>query len=83
MITITAARIRSAIAGCMTEKDVELSLRRHKIKYSYSTDTGYMSLRVPCRKGAFRIYRSASRSAPFIVKFSAPRDSLRMWPAYY
>lgn len=82
-LLVTADRVRSAITGCTTEKDIEMSLRRHKIRYSYATDTGYTSLRIPCRKGTIRIYRSASRSAPFVVKYSAPVDSLRIWPAYY
>jgi hypothetical protein len=64
---LTAGRIRSIIAGAMTEKDVENSLRAHRIRYTYTTETGYLSIRIPTRSGCVRVYRSASRSAQFLV----------------
>ena len=41
-ILITAARVRSAIAEARTEKDVELLLRAHKIRFSYDTAAGFL-----------------------------------------
>jgi len=64
---ITADRIRSMIAGCKTEKDAADILRRHRIRYEYSTIGGAFHIRVYCRTGAVRIIRTASRSAPLIV----------------
>ena len=69
---VTAERIRSIIADCRTEADVVRSLRYHKIKYAFTTETGYMSIRIPCRKGAVRIYRTCSRSAPLRMISSSP-----------
>ena len=80
---ITPSRIRSVIAGAMTERDVTDSLRSHRIKYSYSTDGGYGHIRIPARSGSVVIYRTVSRSAPFIVRSAPAADSLRLWPAYY
>lgn len=82
-LLVTAARIRSAIAGATTEKDVELSLRSHRIRYSYDTSSGFLAFRIPARSGSVIVYRTASRTAPFMVKAAAPADPLRMWPAYY
>ena len=67
MINVSINKIRSAIAGCMTEIDVINSLRKHKIRYSFSTDYGFTQIRIPYKKGYIRIYRTCSRSAPFIV----------------
>lgn len=82
-LLVTADRIRSAIAGAATEKDVELSFRSHKIRYSYDTRTGFLAFRIPSRSGSVLVYRTASRTAPFTVRFSAPGDKNRLWPAYY
>ena len=82
-LLITADRIRSAIAGATTEKDVELSLRSHKIRYSYDTRTGFLAFRIPARSGSVLVYRTASRTAPFTVKAAAAGDKSRLWPAYY
>lgn len=82
-LLVTADRIRSAIAGAATEKDVELSLRSHKIRYSYDTRTGFLAFRIPSRSGSVLVYRTASRTAPFTVRFSAPGDKTRLWPSYY
>lgn len=54
---ITAARVRSIIAGANTEPEVVAALRRHGIRYSYSTETGYLHIRIPCRTGCLRIVR--------------------------
>lgn len=69
---VTASRIRSVIAGAMTEKDAAESLRRHRIRYEYSTSGGIFHIRVYCRSGAVRIIRTASRSAPLIVTGAEP-----------
>ena len=69
---ISSARVRSLVSDCKTEPEVVSVLRAHKIKYSFATDTGCMSIRVPCRKGYVRIYRTCSRSAPFMVQALAP-----------
>ena len=75
MMLINSARIRAIIADCRTEQDIVLSLRLHKVKYSFSTDCGYTSIRIPCRSGCIRIIRVASRSAPFLVRSENPRRS--------
>ena len=66
-LLITPNRVRSMIEDARTEKDVELSLRRHKVRYSYDTRAGFLAIRIPCRTGAVLVYRSCSRSAPFKV----------------
>lgn len=71
-ILLTAARIRAALDGARTEKDVELSLRAHKIHFSYDTAAGFLSFRIPARSGAVMVYRTASRSAPFMVRSACP-----------
>lgn len=67
MICITADRVRRMISGCHTEMEVAKALRSHKVKYSFSTDTGVLALRIPCHKGSIRIYRTCSRTSPFMV----------------
>ena len=69
---ITSDRIRSVIADCKTEIDIVSTLRAHKIRYSFSTDTGILAIRIPCRKGYIRIYKTCSRSAPFTVRTESP-----------
>lgn len=69
---ITSSRIRSLITGARTEKEVESLLRSHKIRFHYSTDTGILSIRIPCRKGYIRVYRTCSRSCPFQVRTVGP-----------
>lgn len=65
---ITSEKIRSVIEGAKTEQDIVFLLRSHKIKYSFTTETGFLSIRIPCRKGCVRVYRVASRSCPFVVR---------------
>ena len=69
---LTADRIRAALDDARTEKDVELSLRAHKIKFSYDTSAGFMAFHIPARSGVVLVYRTASRSAPFMVRAAAP-----------
>ena len=68
---ITQNRIRSVIAGAMTERDAAECLCRHRIRYEYSTAGGVFHIRIPCRSGAFRIVKTANRSAPLDVRSSA------------
>ena len=75
-ILVNAARIRSAIDGARTEKDVELLLRAHKIRFSYDTAAGFLSFRIPARSGAVMVYRTASRSAPFMVRSACPAPAV-------
>ena len=67
-ILLNAARIRAMIDGAMTEKDIELALRAHGVRYSYDTSAGYLAIRVPVRSGIVRIYRTASRTASWQVR---------------
>ena len=67
MIALSVARIRSVISDCKTESDIALTLRSHKIRYHFSTDHGFLQIRIPYRKGYIRIYRTCSRSCPFLV----------------
>ena len=71
-LLLSADRIRSIAAGASTEKDLEKALRRHKIRFCWTTSAGFLAARVPCRSGAVLIYRSASRSAPFVIRSAAP-----------
>lgn len=67
MMTLSVSRVRSVVGKCRTEIDLVAALRSHKIKYSFSTDHGFLQVRIPYRKGYIRIYRTCSRSAPFMV----------------
>lgn len=69
---VTAERLRSIIAECKTEADVVRTLRSHRVRYYFTTETGYMSIKVPCRTGAVHIYRTCSRSAPLRMESSSP-----------
>lgn len=71
---LTADRIRAVVADARTEKDIELSLRSHKIKFSYDTSAGFMAFRIPARSGTVLVYRTCSRSAPFRVIVAAPKE---------
>ena len=70
-LLLTVDRLRSVASAATTEKDLEKSLRRHKIRYTWTTDPGYLAARVICRSGPVLIYRSASRSAPFVIRSAA------------
>ena len=72
--TITADRIRAMIAGCRTEKQVLAILKAHKVKFKQTPfSEGYMlNIRIPCKTGAIRVYRSCSRRCPFVVQHLTP-----------
>lgn len=69
---VSVSRLRSLISVCRTDPEVVAVLRSHKIRYSYTTETGSLSIKIPCRKGSVRIYRSCSRSAPYMVSAVSP-----------
>ena len=69
---LTVDRIRAMVAGARTEKDIEYSLRSHKVRYSYDTSAGFLAFRIPARSGTVLVYRTCSRSAPFRAIVAAP-----------
>ena len=77
MIIITKSRVKSIVSECKTDVDLIANLRRHKIRYGYSTDTGFLSVVIPCSTGKVRVYRSASKSNPYKVAPVSPA------PFYY
>ena len=82
-LLITADRIRAIVADARTEKDIELSLRSHKVRYSYDTSAGFLAFRIPARSGAVLVYRTCSRSAPFQVRSAAPAAVYPVIPRLY
>ena len=77
MIIITPARVKAIVSDCKTDADLIATLRYHKIRYGYTTETGYLSVVIPCSTGKVRVYRTASRSNPFRVAPVSPA------PFYY
>ena len=77
MIIITPNRVKAIVAECKTDADLVANLRRHKIRYGYTTETGFLSVVIPCSTGKVRVYRTASRSNPFRVVPVSPA------PYYY
>ena len=71
MILLTSRRIRAIIAACHTDIDVMLALRAHRIRYTYTTETGELSIRIPTRKGAVRIVRG-SRPGALVINNTSP-----------
>lgn len=69
---VSVSRLRSMIADCRTNPEIISVLRSHKIRYSYTTETGTLSIKIPCRTGSVRIYRTCSRSAPYMVSAVSP-----------
>ena len=72
MIIITPARIRSIVSDCKTDADLIASFRRHRVKYGYTTEPGFLSVVVPCGTGKVMVYRTASKSNPFRVAPVSP-----------
>ena len=84
-ILITANRVRSILQGLHTEKEAAETLRLHRIRYSYSTEGGYMHIRIPARSGILRVYRTASRTAPLIIAPAVPAPyqyTRPSWPSW-
>lgn len=67
-MTINSSRIRNLVSDCKTESDIIRVLRYHKIKYSFTTETGFLSIRIPYKKGIVRVFRVCSRSYPFVIR---------------
>ena len=67
MIIITPNRVKAIVSECRTDADLVINLRRHKVKYGYTTDAGFLSVVIPCSTGKVRVYRTASKSNPFRV----------------
>lgn len=79
---INAARVRALLENVRTEKDVEMILRAHRIRYSYDTSAGYTAFRIPARYGPVLVFRTASRKAPFMVQAAPARCTVHAWPRY-
>ena len=69
---VTADRIRSILDDVRTETDAALVLRRHRIRYSYSTAGGVLHIRISARSGIVTVTRTASRTAPLAISAAAP-----------
>lgn len=67
-VLLTVDRVKAILAGVMTETDAALALRRHRIRYTFSTAGGILHIRVPARSGCITITRTASRTNPFRVE---------------
>ena len=72
MIIVTPSRVKSIVADCKTDADLIANLRYHRIKYAYTTETGFLSVVIPCSTGKLRVYKTASRSNPFRVAPVSP-----------
>lgn len=75
MIILTPNRLKTIVSECKTDADLAASLRHHKIRHRYTTESGFLSVVVPCSTGSVRIYRTASRSNPFRVIPASPVKS--------
>lgn len=71
-LLITADKVRAIADAAVNEKDLETLFRTHKIRFSWTTAPGFLAARVPVRSGSVLVYRTCSRSAPFLVRASAP-----------
>lgn len=81
-ILLTADRVRAILTGARTEKDVENILRAHRIRFSWTTSPGFLAARVRVRSGSVLIIRTASRSAPFSVRFDSVSVSVSTVSAF-
>ena len=71
-LLLTASRVRAITAAARTEKDLEDALRRHRIRFHWTTSPGFLAARVPIRSGSVLVYRTAARSGPLRVSSAAP-----------
>ena len=74
MIIITPARVRTIVADSKTDADLVRNLRYHKIRYKYTTESGFLSVVIPCSTGKYRVYKTASRSNPFRMEPILPTN---------
>lgn len=72
MVLLTAKRLRSIVTDCRTDADLQATLKYHRIKFKYTTETGFLSVTVPTAAGTYRIYQTASASAPYRVDLVPP-----------
>ena len=72
MVLLTAKRLRSILSDCRTDADLQATLKYHRIKFKYTTETGFLSVTVTTAAGTYRIYRTASTSAPYRVDLVPP-----------
>lgn len=72
MMIITPNRVRTIVADCKTLADIQVSLRHHKIKCKYTTETGYLSMIIPTATGNVRVYQTCSKSNPFRIALAKP-----------
>lgn len=72
MIIITPSRVKAIVAECKTDADLVANLRHHKIRFGYTTESGFLSVVIPCSTGKVRVYRTASKSNPFRVAPVSP-----------
>lgn len=79
---INTARIKTLIESARTEKDIECLLRSHRIHYKYDTSEGFTAFRIPAKTGPVLVFRTASRTAPFMVQAAPPRCTVHAWPRY-
>lgn len=64
---VTVPRVRAILADACTEIDAAQALRRHRVRYSFSTAGGVFHIRIPARSGIITVTRTASHSAPFRI----------------
>ena len=69
---LTVDRVRCILADARTEQDAALELRRHRVRFSFSTAGGYLHIRIPSRAGIITVVRTASRTAPLAVAAAVP-----------
>lgn len=69
---VTISRIRCILADARTEQDAARTLRRHRVRYSFSTAGGVLHIRIPARSGTVTVTRTASRSAPLVISAAVP-----------
>ena len=79
----TTNRIRSILKDCRTDADVAATLRHHKVKFKYTTETGFLSVVVPCLTGSVRIVRRASKTAPYTVDSVVPVPYYKRQSCHY
>ena len=82
-VLITASRVRSVLDDARTEKDIELTLRAHHIRFSYDTDSGCTVFRIPARTGSVIVSRSAGRPGRFTVRSASAPAARSHYPTDY
>ena len=68
MKLITSERLSAMIDGLTTEAAVLAALRHGKIKTIKRFADSSFDYYIPCKKGMIRLYRTCSRTHPFIIR---------------